>query len=406
MTMVSESNLKAKLGFEPEQQTTSTQDAGKDMKPVFVKPEEQRVAQLAYKLIKRLEAKPDQAPTLEALKTPEMQAAIIQEVSAQYQPKQMEIEGIVEKPDFAAIIRQTTNLIVQEIIPIPRILVVPKGEVKSWFEPFTLDLKALNYPVPSKDLWVQNLRTGIGEAVTVSNEGYREPRLEDYVVGGLVDYDDVAYDTNADLLYDLAQQAVKHFLSYLPEDEVWQVLHHHQKPIAQFIHGQMHEHYREEVVDYEVKISKGFTDLKPSAFTASATQPPLDYRVSPVDKSNMAKYLFGGFTKCLYPVQKFHSDSERRLAVILEREALKWFKPAKGQFQIYYKQGADHPEYQPDFVAEADEAIYMLEPKAKGEMDDPIVQAKKEVAVKWCERASAPQCQTRRQALAVSTDSP
>jgi type III restriction enzyme len=53
----------------------------------------------------------------------------------------------------------------------------------------------------------------------------------------------------------------------------------------------------------------------------------------------MAKYLFGGFQRCLYPVQKFDSDSERKLAVILEREALKWFKPAKGQFQIYYQNG-------------------------------------------------------------------
>jgi type III restriction enzyme len=102
----------------------------------------------------------------------------------------------------------------------------------------------------------------------------------------------------------------------------------------------------------------------------------------------MAKYLFGGFKKCLYPVQKFHSDAERRLAVILERDAQKWFKPAKGQFQIYYKSGADHPEYQPDFVAETESVIYMLEPKAKNEMEDPVVLIKKEVAEKWCERAS------------------
>jgi len=49
------------------------------------------------------------------------------------------------------------------------------------------------------------------------------------------------------------------------------------------------------------------------------------------------------------------------LSVILEREATKWFKPAKGQFQIYYKAGADHPEYQPDFVAETDSVIYIME---------------------------------------------
>jgi type III restriction enzyme len=103
----------------------------------------------------------------------------------------------------------------------------------------------------------------------------------------------------------------------------------------------------------------------------------------------MAKYLFGGFETCLFPVQKFHSDTERKLAVILEREKTKWFKPAKGQFQIYYRLGSDHLEYQPDFVAEADDCIYMFEPKAAGDMEDADVRAKQEAAVTWCGRASA-----------------
>ena len=67
---------------------------------------------------------------------------------------------------------------------------------------------------------------------------------------------------------------------------------------------------------------------------------------------------------------------------------MKWFKPAKGQFQIFYRSGGDHLEYQPDFVAEAGRTIYMLEPKARNEMDAPEVLAKKEVAVRWCKRAS------------------
>jgi type III restriction enzyme len=102
----------------------------------------------------------------------------------------------------------------------------------------------------------------------------------------------------------------------------------------------------------------------------------------------MAKYLFGGFERCLYPLQKFQSDPERKLAVILERESLKWFKPAKGQFQIYYKRGAEHPEYQPDFVAETEKLIYMLEPKAANQMTDAEVIAKRDAAVKWCQHAS------------------
>lgn len=88
-------------------------------------------------------------------------------------------------------------------------------------------------------------------------------------------------------------------------------------------------------------------------------------------------------------MQKFQSAPERKLSVILEREAMKWFRPTKGQFQIFYKSGADHPEYQPDFVAETDSLIYMVEPKKRDAMGDDDVIAKRDVAVKWCKQASA-----------------
>lgn len=58
---------------------------------------------------------------------------------------------------------------------------------------------------------------------------------------------------------------------------------------------------------------------------------------------------------CLYLLQRFDSDTERRFAVILERDALKWLKPAKGQFQIFYKLGAEQPE----FVVETDSCIVL-----------------------------------------------
>ncbi|MFZ1985432.1 MAG: hypothetical protein WAU91_13525, partial [Desulfatitalea sp.] len=137
-----------------------------------------------------------------------------------------------------------------------------------------------------------------------------------------------------------------------------------------------------------VKVSKGFTELKESAYSYSVGEPPADYRVQPGDKSNMSKFLFGGFERCLYPVQKFDSDAERKLALILDRESLKWLKPAKGQFQIFYRQGADHLEYQPDFVAETNDMIFMLEAKASNQMEDLIVITKKEAAVRWCENAT------------------
>lgn len=276
----------------------------------------------------------------------------------------------------------------QQTIEIPRILVVPKGEVKAGFKPFTLKLDALKYPAVSDELWIQHLRTNQLEVVTLGNGGIEEKRMEDYVVSGLVDFDDVSYDDQADFLYELAAQTIKHFCSYLSEDDTRKVLRCYQRPIAQFIHAQMQEHSWEDAVDYEVVVSKGYMELKPSAYTYSVNEPPADYRVSPADRSNMSKYVFGGFKRCLYPVQKFDSEAERIQAVILDRDAEKWFKPAKGQFQIFYKQGANLLEYQPDFVAETKDAIYMLEPKASNQMEEATVLAKKEAAIKWCKNAS------------------
>jgi type III restriction enzyme len=86
-------------------------------------------------------------------------------------------------------------------------------------------------------------------------------------------------------------------------------------------------------------VRSGFTPLKTCAYTIAAGQPVQSYRDTVSDKGKIKQMLFGSFSKCLYPVQKFDSDTERRFAVILERDAQKWFKPAKGQFKIYYKDG-------------------------------------------------------------------
>jgi len=99
--------------------------------------------------------------------------------------------------------------------------------------------------------------------------------------------------------------------------------------------------------------------------------------------------LFSGFQRCLYSIQKFQSDSERKLVIILDHEAFKWFKPARGQFQMYYKLGTDHLEYQPDLVAETADCIYILEGKVRNDTQDAEAQAKKDAAVQWCSHATS-----------------
>lgn len=166
------------------------------------------------------------------------------------------------------------------------------------------------------------------------------------------------------------------------------MLDRNRRLIAREIHAQMMAHFFEEATEFEVQVSRGYTELKPCNYTVTAGQAPRHFRETVEDVGRIKQMLFGGFTKCLYPLQKFDSDSERRFAVILERDASKWFRPAKGQFQIYYKLGTEQPEYVPDFVVEMDAFILLAETKKRDDLKSDEVVAKAAAAVRWCKHAS------------------
>ncbi len=352
---------------------------------IFAGELERGIAQAAYKIIQKYEHLPSSADLLK----PEIQTKIVEEVKQSIIPSQQALPGMAPAPDIASVVGKTAQLVVQQSIDIPRILVVPKGEVTTGFHPFMLDCSNINYQPVERDLLIQHLRTHEQETLSFGERMQAEQRFEDYVVRGLVDFDDISYDEHSELLYDLAGQLVKHLGSYLSEEDTRNVLIYHQKPLAAFVHAQMQGHQWEKAGGYDVIVSKGFTELKPSAYTAKDGEPIQDFRQTVTNPSRIGQILFGGFQRGLYSVQKFDSDTERRLVIILDRDSQKWFRPASAQFQISYKLGISQHDYQPDFVAETTDCIYMLEPKAKNEMTAPEVLAKKDAAVLWCSRATA-----------------
>jgi type III restriction enzyme len=381
VTVVSQSNIAEQI--DPAVPASGETKGATLASTLFKNDAERKIAKVAYEMIKKHENLPSSAHLLKK----DVQAMLVKEVAASIAPMQQELTGVAEAPDVAEVVQKMSDFVVQQTIDIPRILVIPKG-VTTGFHPFKLDAGGINYQPVERDLLIQHLRTHEQETLGFGGSLQQELRLEDYLVRGLMDFDDISYDEHADLLYDLAGQMVKHLQSYLSEEDVRNVLIYHQKQLAAFIHAQMQAHHWEKAADYEVVVSKGFTELKDSAFTKLDGEPVQDFRQTVQDKGKIAQIVFGGFKRCLYQKQKFQSDTERKLAVILDRESSKWFKPALGQFQIFYKSGADHLEYQPDFVAETKDCIYMLESKMRKEMDDVEVLAKKDAAIEWCSHAT------------------
>ena len=363
---------------------------------VFKTDEQRQIAQVAMDVIAEISREREPGSNgqplvagTQALTQASIQQQITQRVQERMLPKQGDLLA-TEALSVADIVRQTVAVLLEHTIDIPRILVKPKGPVKSGYKAFKLDLSKMNFQPQDMALVGQSLRTGqqvlYGQSSTVL-----ESQLENYIVRELIDYDDVSYDEHAELIYDVAEQAVAHFKTYLQtDDELHNILGNHGKTIAENIHLQMAQHYYEDISASEIVISQGFTPLKACAFTAEGDILPLHQ--APLDKGKIAQVVYGGFSKCAYPVQKFHSDTERVLACVLERDALRWFRPVAGQFAIYYRSsGASarfEPEYVPDFVAATVDHNLMIETKAAKDMDAADVKAKAIAAATWCEHAS------------------
>lgn len=355
--------------------------------PAFSNDEERKVAQVASRIMQRYE----HLSSSKSLLDEKVQKEIAQAVEEELAPYQSEL-GLdnKEKTDVAAIVQKTTEMRIELSIDIPKIIVAPSGGYEGRYEGFTLDLLGVNLQPVSQNVLLQELREHKRYTLETGKGIVEESRLEDYIVRGLIDFNDIHYDDHADLLYDLASQVVNHLKNYLKdEDEVVNVLQYHQQVLVNLVHTQMQEHYVETATEYVAHVTKGFHTLRPLNCMAMTDENVRSFREAIPDgqKNRIKSMIFGGFERCLYPKQKFDSDPERRFAVILENDdsVLKWFKPGKGDIHISYNRDQN---YEPDFIVETKDCKYLCEPKRNSEIEDEDVQAKAKAAVEWCKHAT------------------
>ncbi|MCG2796103.1 MAG: DEAD/DEAH box helicase family protein [Actinomycetia bacterium] len=354
-------------------------------KLLFENPKEQEAANATMEVIAR---EFERLPRSADLTKPEIQKQIVEKVKEIITPARQELEGITEQVNVAEVVAKTITQHNELLIDIPRITVQPVGDVTRGYREFNLNLASIRLQPVDNEILIQELHRREQHRLMRGTGIVPEEKLEDYLVRGLIDFNDICYDDHAGLLYKLAGQVVAHLRSYLKnEDEVLNVLQYHQQALVNLTHAQMQEHYEEKAAAYEAHVSKGFTTLRPNNYLAPAGETERDFRAPVSDKQDIRKMLFAGFGKCLYSIQKFDSDSERRFAVVIEndKEVLKWFKPAKGVFQIHY---ASEASYEPDFVVETKMVKFLCEPKAASEMNDAEVLAKAKAAAEWCAHAT------------------
>jgi type III restriction enzyme len=360
---------------------------------------ERDVVNLLVELLKNNERKVSEVPNLESLVDVASQDKIIQQVTnayeATYTAAQGEIEELTTKPDIAAVVKQSLQKFIALSISIPRIDVRPKGVVRTGFHDFDLDTSSVTQLPVDQNILIQFLRTNARETLKAHGMLSVEDRLENYIVHNLVDFDDISYDDHADILYKLSGQVIDKLRSYLTSDEdILNVVKYYHLTFAKFIHAQMRDKWWQEVDEgYEVLVSRGYQSLANCSYITNGDEKVRNVHQPLLagEKDKIGSMVFGYFKRCLYPIQKFGSDSERAFASLLENDTTsnKWFKPSREQFQINYRdeQGST-ANYEPDFVVETDDGKFLFEPKQLNQMNDFNVLAKSSAAVEWCKNAS------------------
>lgn len=275
----------------------------------------------------------------------------------------------------------------ENIIEIPRMDLV-LGEVTATFNHFDLDTTNFNYQALEQEIIRMGLLDKSVETIKAKSSGsYGNPVK--MIIAELIDYPEIDYDDNADLLYHLATQAFNAIKENIDKEEnILQAIFQFKSAIADKIYLQMKANFSLSTPEYVAPRVYPFTKIEQWNFSALVNAGYKDYREIVTPTIMVPKYVFRGFEKACHFEYKFDSKTEQDLAFVLENDnkVIKWLRPANNQFRIYWDNNSKR--YEPDFIIETEDTIYMVEPKSSANINDADVLAKKEAAIKYCKYAT------------------
>lgn len=275
----------------------------------------------------------------------------------------------------------------KNIIEIPRMDLV-QGETRAEFKSFDLDISGFNFQALEQEIIRMGLKDKQVETLKAKSSGsYGNPIK--LIIAELIDYPEIDYDENAELLYHLASQAYEAIKSNIAkEEELPSAIFQFKAAIAEKIYIQMKQHFVLHSADYVAPKVFPFIRIEQWSFSSLVNAGYKDYRDIITPTNSIPKYVFRGFEKACHFEYKFDSKAEQDLAFVLENDAsvVKWLRPAPNQFRIYWDNNSKR--YEPDFIVETGDTIFMIEVKRADQTEEETVLAKKVAAERYCKYAS------------------
>ena len=315
--------------------------------------------------------------------------AAIKEKAKQSDPLFAEQIAAEQIAHIDEVVDEAINTFIDATIEIPR-MTVQKEVFKAEYQWFDLDTR-IGFDLPALQDELIRVSIGAGEQSVETiqiQSGRKFDKPINVIVNALIDYDDIDYDENSELLYHLASQALEAISANLEDkDSLAKVIHDFKKAIASSIYDQMKRHFVMQSTGYVKPKVLPFTGIVPQNVKEIEGYGRINYQTL-IAPSHLHKFIFTGYLKSYYVEYKFDSKTEHDFSFVLEndKKVLRWLRPAREQFSIYWSNGSKR--YEPDFIVETADAIYMVETKAAANVSTEEVQQKKAAAEEYCRHAS------------------
>lgn len=285
-------------------------------------------------------------------------------------------------------IYKTHKNMLEKFIIIPRIKTERKpGEY--YFDDFDLNLDNFNNKPTENEMLIKNL----------IDFSYIE-RID----GGYINFDsynptkvileelrrkaEINYEKDAKLLFKLIGQVIDKYKLLYNEEGMKNIIMMHKKEISLEIYNQMMAHFvRKEGLIAEYVIDVNRYNLK-SNYNYNIRKNIFDNFSSKKD-GRITSILFDGIKHGVFSSAKFDSEPELKFARLLENEnnlVSSWLRPSRDEFEfLTYNNGK---KYEPDFVVETMDMVYLIEIKDDDQLKEEDVLAKKDRAISYCKVVS------------------
>lgn len=308
------------------------------------------------------------------------------------------VSTVTEKPDLAQAFHEnsiplilrwaeertekTHRAAIAKFIPIPQIRITDAGAEEYVFMDFDIDLTSFTHEPLTNEMLIQNLEDQSDQqrihAGVIDFDGYEPKRV---ILGELRKKPEIDYNKCKEMLFKLITQVIGHYECAFGTNGMQNIVMMNKRDIAEKIYTQMMQHfYCENGLLQEEVIGTRNYNLRPN-FTFKSSVPLYGGGFT----GDIRTVLFTDIKKGVFSEVKLDSEEgELSFARIVERDedVLNWLRPSPKEFNITYNHGKN---YEPDFVVETDDTIYLVEVKAEKDLNNLDVIAKKKRGILYCE---------------------